>query len=122
MAGNIAPLEGTAGLMVDKQPLDKRAAELLRQRIVSGTFPPGYRLVEATLSEQMSLSRGTIRSALSQLAHEGLVTQKAYTRWAVSELSAGDAWELFTLRSALEALAARLAAERADTAMADRLW
>jgi DNA-binding GntR family transcriptional regulator len=122
MAANLSQLQGNAALTVDKQPLDKRAAELLRQRIVSGMFPPGYRLVEATLSEHMNLSRGTVRSALSELAHEGLVTQKAYTRWAVSELSAVDAWELFTLRSALEALAARLAAERADGPGRGLLW
>jgi len=117
----LVQVEPHPSLALEKRPLDKQAAELLRQRILTGVFPPGYRLVEATLSEQMNLSRGTVRSALSELAHEGLVTQKAYTRWFVSELSAKDAWELFTLRSALEALGARLAAERVDEAARTRL-
>jgi DNA-binding GntR family transcriptional regulator len=110
------------GMTIEKRPLDKQAADLLRQRIVTGAFAPGYRLVESQLSEQMSLSRGTIRSALNDLTHEGLVTQKAYTNWVVSEFSAADAWELFTLRSALEGLAARLAAERIGAEEKDQLW
>lgn len=109
-------------LTIEKRPLDKQVAELLRRRIVTGVFAPGLRLVESHLSEQMSLSRGTIRSALSDLTHEGLVTQTAYTKWVVTELSVADAWELFTLRSALEGLAARLAAERVGSAEGDLLW
>ncbi len=109
-------------LTIEKRPLDKQAADLLRQRIVTGAFAPGLRLVESRLSEQMSLSRGTIRSALGDLAHEGLVTQTAYTKWVVTELSAVDAWELFTLRSALEGLAARLAAERIGSTEGELLW
>jgi DNA-binding GntR family transcriptional regulator len=109
-------------LTIEKRPLDKQAADLLRQRIVTGAFAPGLRLVESRLSEQMRLSRGTIRSALGDLAHEGLVTQTAYTKWAVTELSAEDAWELFTLRSALEGLSARLAAERIGSAEGHLLW
>lgn len=111
-----------SGLTIDKRPLDKQAAEVLRRHIVGGTLPPGSRLVESQLSEQMSLSRGTIRSALNDLTHEGLVTQTVYTKWVVTEFSAVDAWELFTLRSALEGLAARLAAERIGAAQADHLW
>ncbi len=109
-------------LAIDKRPLDKLAAEALRQRIVSGGLAPGARLVESQLSEQMSLSRGTIRSALNDLTHEGLVTQTAYTKWVVTEFSAEDVWELFTLRSALEGLAARLAAERIGAEQEVRLW
>src|SRR4030095_8139410 len=56
-------------------------------------------------------SRGTVRAALSELAHEGLVSQVAYTKWMVPELSAADAWELYSLRGSLEGLAGRLATE-----------
>jgi len=99
-------------LKLPKDRLDNRAADLLREQILSGRFAPGLRLVEATLAEKLGVSRGTIRAALSQLAHEGLVSQVAYTKWMVPELSAGDAWELYTLRGSLEGLAARLAAEQ----------
>lgn len=97
--------------LIRKQPLERQAASVIRERILSSEFPPGYRLVETTLAEQLELSRGTVRAALSELVHEGLVEQVAYTRWAVPEISGTDAWELYTLRSALEGLGARLVAE-----------
>lgn len=98
-------------LAIRKQSLDKQAAEAIREQILSGILPPGHRLVEAALAEELGLSRGTVRAALSELSHEGLVTQVAYTKCIVTELSSEAAWELFTLRSALEGLGARLAAE-----------
>lgn len=98
-------------LKLSKRRLDGQAADVLRDQILSGRFAPGLRLVEATLAEQLGVSRGTVRAALSELAHEGLVSQVAYTKWMVPELSAEDAWELYTLRGSLEGLAARLAAQ-----------
>lgn len=99
-------------LRIPKRRLDGQAADVLREQILSGRFAPGYRLVEAVLADQLGVSRGTVRAALSELAHEGLVSQVAYTKWIVPELSAEDAWELYTLRGNLEGLAAKLATER----------
>src|SRR6185437_2319961 len=45
----------------------------------------------------------------------------AFTRWQVSEPSPRDAWELYTLRAALEGLAARLAAANITAADGRRL-
>jgi DNA-binding GntR family transcriptional regulator len=97
---------------LDRRSLDHRAADILRDRILSGELPPGHRLVETALAERLEISRGTLRAALRALTHEGLVTQVAYTKWMVPELSPEDAWELYTLRGSLEGLAARLVAER----------
>lgn len=99
------------GLVVDRRSLARQAADILREQILGGQFGPGFRLVETWLAGQLRLSRGTIRSALQQLAHEGLVDCVPYTGWAVRALSPEDARELWTLRGVLEGLAARLAAE-----------
>lgn len=104
--------KNSLSVLIRRQPLDRQAASVIRERILSGAFGPGYRLVETQLAEQLELSRGTVRAALSELAHEGLVEQVAYTRWEVPRLSDRDAWELYTLRSALEGLGARLVAEQ----------
>ncbi|WP_459359151.1 GntR family transcriptional regulator [Roseibium sp. M-1] len=96
---------------IQRTTLDNQAASAIRRRIVEGQIAPGERLTEIGLSEQYELSRGTIRSALRQLVSEGLVIQVPYTGWEVAPLTAKDAWELYTLRSALEALAAGLAAD-----------
>jgi DNA-binding GntR family transcriptional regulator len=97
-----------------RQSLDRAAAESLRNAIVTGGIAPGSRLTEARIAEQFSMSRGTVRAALQRLVTEGLVVQRPYSGWDVANLSSQDAWELSTLRSSLEALAARLTAERLD--------
>ena len=99
-----------ANLAIAPRSLDVQAADVIREEILSGAFAPGERLLEIELSERLNLSRGTIRSALQQLTYEGLIVQFPYRGCAVSGLSSQDAWELYTLRSALEGLAARLAA------------
>lgn len=96
---------------VKSRSLDLKAADILRTEILNGNLTPGSRLLEIELSDQLKLSRGTIRSALQQLIHEGLVVQYPYRGCLVISLSSQDAWELYTLRSTLEGLAAKLAAE-----------
>ena len=97
-------------LKSEKRLLDRRAADQIRSHILEGVLPAGERLLETQLSEELEVSRGTVRSALAQLANEGLVQQVAFTRWEVSGTSTVDAWEIYTLRGALEGLGARLAA------------
>lgn len=96
----------------DARSLDWRAADMLRSQILSGQFPPGYRLTETVLAAELDVSRGTLRAALKALTHEGLVAQIAYSKWHVPQLSREDARELTTLHAALAGLAARLAAEQ----------
>lgn len=98
-------------LKTEKRLLDRQAADLIREHILNGTLPAGARLLETKLSTELEVSRGTVRAALAVLVREGLVQQVAFTRWQVAETSAVDAWELYTLRAALEGMAARMAAE-----------
>jgi DNA-binding GntR family transcriptional regulator len=104
-----------SSLKSEKRLLDRQAADRIRQHILQGILPAGTRLLETQLSEELEVSRGTVRAALAVLAREGLVSQVAFTRWQVAETSAVDAWELYTLRAALEALGARLAASNVTT-------
>ncbi len=101
----------TENSKVKSRSLDIKAADILRAEILNGDLAPGSRLLEIEISERLKLSRGTIRSALQQLIHEGLVVQYPYRGCMVIGLSSQDAWELYTLRSTLEGLAAKLAAE-----------
>ena len=94
---------------IRKRSAEAQATDALRDQILRGGARPGSRLTEVGLSQQLSLSRSTIRTALHQLANEGLVVQEPYTDWQVASLSGADAWELYTLRASLEALGARLA-------------
>ncbi|WP_067563046.1 GntR family transcriptional regulator [Halofilum ochraceum] len=97
---------------ITKRSLEAQATDLVRRRIVSGDLGLGERLVETALAERYGLSRGTIRAALRRLVDEGLVRQVPYAGYRVVDFSDHDLWELYTLRGALEALGARLAAGR----------
>lgn len=97
---------------VQKRTTEAQAADRLRDAILSGDIPLGARLTEIQMAEQVGVSRGTIRTAFHQLVQEGLLVQVPYTGWTVMTLSAHDAWELYTLRASLEALASRLVARR----------
>ena len=94
---------------IRKRSAEAQASDALRAHILGGGARPGSRLTEIGLSQQLRLSRSTIRTALHQLANEGLVVQVPYTDWQVASLSGADAWELYTLRASLEALGTRLA-------------
>lgn len=104
-----------------KMPVEMQATDLLRDSIVNGTIPSGARITEVQISDQLKLSRATIRTALHQLAKEGLLTLVPYTGWTTVSLSARDVWELYTLRSAVERLAAQLVAESINSAKSSRL-
>lgn len=108
-------------IKIDKTTLEAQAAAALRRHIVSGALKPGARVTEAGLAAELGLSRGTIRGALNHLVHEGLVVQVPYTGWEVAMLTTHDVWELYTLRGSLEALAGRLAAERAGETSIENL-
>src|ERR1700694_3660452 len=92
---------------IQKRSAEAQATDALRDQILGGGARPGSRLTEIGLSQQLSLSRSTIRTALHQLANEGLVVQVPYTDWQVASLSGADAWDLYTLMASLEELGNR---------------
>ena len=81
----------------------------LKQRITSGEYEPGKRLIANDLAEEFDISRMPVREALTRLASTGLVELIPYKGAIVNELTAKDYMEIFSIRSVLEGLAARLA-------------
>ena len=56
------------------RPMCLQLCDLLRQRIVSRSFPPGYRLPSTrSLAARLRISRNTVLNAYEELAAEGLV-------------------------------------------------
>ena len=58
------------------QILCQKIADIIRQKITIGELPPGERLSEATLSEQLEISRNTLREVFRILTQEGLLTYR----------------------------------------------
>ncbi|MET9412003.1 GntR family transcriptional regulator [Streptomyces sp. NPDC002935] len=60
---------------MSKQPKYRQLADALRREIDNGTHPPGSRLPsESELSARFDASRNTVRSGLSLLVAQGLIT------------------------------------------------
>lgn len=93
----------------------------IREAIVRGDFVPNQRLVEADLSEQFAASRATVRSALVELANEGLVERVQNRGARVRAVSLEEAVEISEVRMVLEGLCAAKAAEHVTRDEAKRL-
>jgi DNA-binding GntR family transcriptional regulator len=94
-------------------PLREQVLTVLRRAIVEQQLPPGHRLIERELIEQTGVSRTTVREVLRELAAEGLVTTVPQKGAVVAVPTAEEAAELYEVRAALEALAARRFVEHA---------
>ena len=94
------------------KPLREIVSDALRQAIRDGILPPGERLMEIPLAEELGVSRTPSREAIRILEQEGLVVMIPRRGTYVADMSLKDVTEVFELRSILEELAAELAAER----------
>lgn len=96
-------------------PTHSVIAERIRAGILANELAPGQRLVEAELCEQFEANRRTIRAALADLDHEGLVERIANRGARVRVVSFDEALEISEVRNAVETLCVRRAAERVST-------
>ncbi|WP_059015582.1 GntR family transcriptional regulator [Mycobacterium sp. M26] len=111
-------VESTSLLRLEKTSLREQALTALRRAITTGQLRPGTHLVETELSEALQISRGTLREAMRQLQQEGLISAGPRGRLSVRHLDAKEIKDIFTVRAALESLAARELANRPDRAEA----
>lgn len=80
----------------------------LRRAILEAQLPPGERLVETSLAEQLGVSRGPLREAIRQLVEEGLVDQTPFRGAVVRSLSVEDIKEIYSFRLLLESFAFKI--------------
>lgn len=85
---------------------DPRVTDLIRDAIVRGEYAPNQRLIEADLSSTFSASRATIRTALLELASEGLVERLPNRGSRVRTISLDEAIEILEVRMGVEGLCA----------------
>ena len=90
--------------------------EQLIDDILSGRLPPGARIVETKLAQQLGVSQGPVREALRDLELFGFVVSSPFRGTQVRKISTDDLLEIYPVRAALEAVAAREAATRIDEA------
>src|SRR2546421_1004024 len=102
------------------QTVRARAAEELRNRILTGALAPGTRLDLDALTVEFGASRTPIREALLELSYEGLVEVAARSGITVIGLSPRDVLDNFAILGTLAGKAAEWAAARiADDELAE---
>lgn len=104
---------------LEVEPAERReessADKVLRgivRGLYDGRYVPGQRLVEADLTRDFKVSRGSVREALNRLGAEGVVTLNLHRGAHIRSLTREEAFEIMNLLEVLIGLAARLAAQR----------
>ena len=86
--------------------------EILLTRILDGTYAPGERLVETRIARELGTSQGPVREALRVLETLRLVESEPFVGARVRAVSNDELTEIYPVRAAVEAGAARAAAVR----------
>ena len=97
----------------EKYSLGQQVFHTIREGILSGKYGKNEELKENTIGEELGVSRTPVREALRQLELEGLVNIIPNKGAFVVGLSAEDIRDIYEIRSVLEGLCAKRAAERA---------
>lgn len=98
---------GTARLRVAVPSVATRVATELRLQIAEGGLLPGTKLKEEALSEELGVSRNTVREAFAELASERLVVRLPNRGVFVASLGVNDIHDVYTVRRAIEVSAVR---------------
>ncbi len=105
----------------DGQPAVADVVAAIRDGIVNGDYAPSQRLVEADLVEAYGASRAVIRSALVELAADGLVDRLPNRGARVRAVTLDEAIEIVEVRMGLEGLCASKAASSITDAQIEDL-
>ncbi len=90
------------------------AYEQIRSDILVGKHTPDKKLKIQDLANELQVSPGAVREALSRLVPEHLVVSRDQRGFAVAPLSIADLEDLTDLRCDIEAVALRRSLERGD--------
>ncbi|MFH9420195.1 FadR/GntR family transcriptional regulator [Streptomyces sp. NPDC017529] len=115
-----------------RQSLVDTVVDALRAQLAAGTWPVGGRIpTEHALAEQLQVGRNTVREAVRVLVHAGMLrSRQGEGTFVLSQADPGDIMrgvrratirDVLELRIALEAEAARLAAQRHRPADLERM-
>jgi DNA-binding GntR family transcriptional regulator len=94
--------------------LPEQIAGQLSERIITGSYVPGQRILEQAIAAEFAVSRGPVREALRLLERDGLVTILPRRGAQITNLSAAEVREIFDIRAVLNGLRDRELAQDPD--------
>lgn len=102
--------------------LAQKAYLAIRDQLRAGALPPGSRLVNRALAEELGFSFTPVREAISRLASEGLVEYVPGAGAFVRKPGRQELAQLYDLRSILEPYAAAQSARHVSAVELEELW
>lgn len=98
---------GTPLILLPHRTVEEAAVATLRDAILTGVLQPGERLPYRDLARRLGVSMTPVRTALRELANEGLVELRPHTGAWVTPLSLDELEEIFVTRIGIEGWLAR---------------
>ena len=92
----------------------QRVYETIRERILGGTYGPGYRVVIDGLAAELGVSALPVREAIRRLEAEGLIVYRPNVGAQVAPADPGAFEDELTVLAVLEGYATALAAARLE--------
>lgn len=96
------------------RPLRELVYEELKRQIMVGEIPPGTRMMEVEMADEMGVSRTPVREAIRKLEKEGFVTIEPRRGAYASDVSVKELIDVLEVRQFLEGMAAELAASQVN--------
>lgn len=93
--------------------LKETAYQTIREKLISGEYPPGSRISDDLIAREIGVSRSPVREAINQFVSEGLAEYRPRCGTYVRTLSTKELDDLWGVRIALESYAAMEAADNA---------
>ena len=106
-------------MMIEQTRLGDQVYAVIWELIASHRLRPGEKISDLRLSQDLGVSRTPVREALHRLAQDGIVRAESRRGFFVTTFSSVDVGEMYDLRTALEALAVRLALPNLTVAAID---
>ncbi|HTO67060.1 MAG TPA: GntR family transcriptional regulator [Bradyrhizobium sp.] len=99
---------------LDPSPnLSEQVYARILEAVIDRTLLPGQRITQNELAEKLGVSRQPVSHALHLLHRQGLLAESGRRGFEVTQLDPERIRQLYEVRGALDALAAKLAATRA---------
>ncbi len=108
-------------VITGESSLADEVAEILRNRILTGEYEMGEKLVENKIAKELKVSRTPVRDAFKQLVKEQLIEYIPNKGCFAKGFSQKDMSDIYAVRKAVEELAVIWAIENADDESLDGL-
>ncbi len=99
-------------VIANRSSLSEQVRNYILARIATGQFPPGHKVVEARIAEELHVSTIPVREAIRDLVARRVLEYLVHRGARVREVSMAETIDALRVKAVLEALAARLADDK----------